>query len=204
LVVVVFDWNIEMHDRLLATKVGMTQLYLSDGRIAPVTVLSVGPCSVGVVRTKARDGYDGIQICLTRDGNVAAIRESRIDPAERQYEPGQSLDAPFISLGSKVDVIGTSKGRGYQGVMKRHGFSGLWATHGVKKVHRSQGSTGQNTHPGRVHRGTKMPGQYGAARVTVRNLVVHSFDQESGVLAVGGSVPGPNGALVVVRKQIEK
>jgi len=193
-----------MHDRLLATKVGMTQLYLPTGQIASVTVLSVGPCVVGAIRTKARDGYDAIQVCLTRNGKVTAIRESKINSTDRKYEPGQTLDAPFISLGAKVDVIGTSKGRGYQGVMKRHGFSGLWATHGVKKVHRSQGSTGQNTHPGRVHRGTKMPGQHGASRVTVRNLVVHSFDAETGVLAVGGSVPGPSGSFVVVRKQIEK
>jgi large subunit ribosomal protein L3 len=191
-----------MHNTILATKVGMTQVYDDDGNIHPVTVLEVGPCTVELVRTADRDSYQAVQMSLSRQGKVVARRESRTN-GDREYSVGEQLDAPFIGVGGKVDVIGTSKGRGFSGVMKRHNFQGQRATHGVKKVHRHAGSTGMSADPSRVIKGTRMAGQYGNAKATVRNLKVVQYDSESGVLAVRGAVPGPNGGLVVVRDPVE-
>ena len=192
-----------MHTAILATKVGMTQVYDDDGNVQPVTVLEVGPCKVELLRTLEREGYNALQMSLQRGGKTVARRESRIEPEARQYEVGEQLDAPFIEVGGKVDVIGTSKGRGFSGVMKRHNFSGQRATHGVKKCHRHAGSTGMSADPARVIKGTRMAGQYGATQSTVRNLRVVRYDAERGVLAVKGAVPGPNGGLVTVRQQAE-
>ena len=192
-----------MHTAILATKVGMTQVYDDDGNVQPVTVLEVGPCKVELLRTLEREGYNALQMSLQRDGKTVARRESRIEPEARQYEVGEQLDAPFIEIGGKVDVIGTSKGRGFSGVMKRHNFSGQRATHGVKKCHRHAGSTGMSADPARVIKGTRMAGQYGASQSTVRNLRVVRYDADRGVLAVKGAVPGPNGGLVTVRQQAE-
>jgi large subunit ribosomal protein L3 len=191
-----------MHNTILATKVGMTQVYAEDGSISPVTVLEVGPCTVDLVRTTENDKYDAVKMSLNRGGKIVASRESRIEPGE-SYESGQPLDAPFIEVGGKVDVIGTSKGRGFAGVMKRHNFHGQRASHGVKKVHRHAGSTGMSADPARVIKGTRMSGHYGNSQVTVRNLKVVQFDADSGVLAVKGAVPGPNGGLIVVRSPVE-
>ncbi|MDA0586979.1 MAG: 50S ribosomal protein L3 [Planctomycetota bacterium] len=191
-----------MHNTILATKIGMTQVYVEDGSISPVTVLEVGPCTVDLIRTIETDKYDAVKMSLTRGGKVVASRESRIEPND-SYESGQTLDAPFIEIGGKVDVIGTSKGRGFAGVMKRHNFHGQRASHGVKKTHRQAGSTGMSADPGRVIKGTRMSGRYGNSQVTVRNLKVIQFDADSGVLAVRGAVPGPNGGLVVVRSAVE-
>ena len=192
-----------MHSRILATKVGMTQVYDDNGNIQPVTVLELGPCKVELIRTADRDGYDAVQMSLTRKGAVVARRESRIDPSSREYSAGEELDAHFIEVGGKVDVIGTSKGRGTAGVMKRHNFAGQRASHGVKKVHRHAGGTGMSADPARVIKGTKMSGRYGNARTTVQNLKVVQFDAEKGLLALKGAVPGPNGGLIVVREAVE-
>ncbi len=194
--------DFQMHNTILATKIGMTQVYVEDGSISPVTVLEVGPCTVDLIRTIETDKYDAVKMSLTRGGKVVASRESRIEPND-SYESGQTLDAPFIEIGGKVDVIGTSKGRGFAGVMKRHNFHGQRASHGVKKTHRQAGSTGMSADPGRVIKGTRMSGRYGNSQVTVRNLKVIQFDADSGVLAVRGAVPGPNGGLVVVRSAVE-
>lgn len=192
-----------MHNTILATKVGMTQVYDDDGNVQPVTVLEVGPCKVELLRTQEREGYNALQMSLERKGKTVARRESRIEPEARQYEVGEQLDAPFIEVGGKVDIIGTSKGRGFSGVMKRHNFAGQRASHGVKKCHRHPGSTGMSADPSRVIKGTKMAGQYGGTKSTVRNLCVVRYDAERGVLAVKGAVPGPNGGLVTVRQPIE-
>ena len=192
-----------MHTAILATKVGMTQFYDDDGKVQPVTVLEVGPCKVELLRTQEREGYNALQMSLERQGKTVARRESRIEPEARQYEVGEQLDAPFIEVGGKVDVIGTSKGRGFSGVMKRHNFSGQRASHGVKKCHRHPGSTGMSADPARVIKGTKMAGQYGGTKSTVRNLRVVRYDADRGVLAVKGAVPGPNGGLVTVRSPVE-
>lgn len=192
-----------MHNTILATKVGMTRVYDGDGNIHPVTVLEVGPCTVELIRTADRDNYDAVQMSLNRQGKVVARRESHIQQGVREYKVGEQLDAPFIAVGGKVDVIGTSKGRGFAGVMKRHNFSGQRASHGVKKVHRHPGSTGMSSDQSRVIKGMKMAGHYGDARATVRNLKVVQYDAENGVLVVKGAVPGANGSLVVVRDAVE-
>ena len=192
-----------MHTAILATKVGMTQVYDDDGNVQPVTVLEVGPCKVELLRTQEREGYSALQMSLERQGKTVARRESRIEPEVRQYEVGEQLDAPFIEVGGKVDIIGTSKGRGFSGAMKRHNFAGQRASHGVKKCHRHAGSTGMSADPARVIKGTKMAGQYGGTKSTIRNLRVVRYDADRGVLAVKGAVPGPNGGLVTVRSPVE-
>ena len=192
-----------MHTAILATKVGMTQVYDDDGNVQPVTVLEVGPCKVELLRTQEREGYDALQMSLERKGKTVARRESRIEPEARQYEIGEQLDAPFIEIGGKVDIVGTSKGRGFSGVMKRHNFAGQRASHGVKKCHRHAGATGMSADPARVIKGTRMAGRYGGTKSTVRNLRVVRYDAERGILAVKGAVPGPNGGLVTVRPQAE-
>ena len=182
-----------MHKIILATKTGMSQIYDAQGRLWPVTILKVGPCRVSLLRTVARDGYEAIQMQLLKGTKVLAARESRVTASD-SYGVGQTIYSPFLTLGGYVDVIGITKGRGFTGVMKRHNFHGLGASHGVKKVHRSGGSVGQNSDPGKVQRGRKMAGHYGASRVTVRNLRVVSFVPESGVLAVAGGVPAKRSA----------
>lgn len=191
-----------MHTIVLATKTGMSQLYDHNGRLWPVTVLRVGPCRVSLFRTSERDGYPAIQMQLIRGEKVLASRESRVAQLEG-YEIGQALSAPFLAADQYVDVIGITKGNGFSGVIKRHNFHGLGASHGVKKVHRSGGSVGQNSDPGKVQRGRKMAGQCGAVRATVRNLKVISYSPETGILAIAGSVPGPPGAVVTVRVPVE-
>lgn len=188
-----------MNTLLLATKVGMTQVYDDAGVIRPVTVLRVGPCESGLVRTRASDGYSAVQVVLKRDGEVVAVRESRLSVDAESPQ----LSDEFIQVGGVVDVIGVSKGRGTSGVMRRHNFHGQRATHGVKKVHRHAGSTGQSTYPSRVFKGAKMAGRYGNSRITVRNLRVVQYDRESGLLSLEGGVPGPGGAVVTVRTAVE-
>jgi large subunit ribosomal protein L3 len=218
----------------------MTQVYDEAGKLAPVTVLQVGPCPVLQVRDQERDGYDAVQIGFldkarrkaTRPerGHVSAdlestrrraraaaqiamppkancepqkyIREFRLQ-APAQAKVGQVLTAGEVFNGvTAVDVIGTSKGRGTAGVMKRHGFKGLPASHGVKRHHRAPGSVGShasNRGSGRPKKGKRMAGRYGASRITVRNLRVVKIDAENNLVLVRGAVPGPNGGMVMVR-----
>jgi len=213
----------------------MTQVFDADGTVIPVTVIEAGPCSVLLLRSLDRDGYEAVQVGF-RDrprrlvgrsgrGQVAALdskrarrlRESGAEllpkadcepkrfvkefrgPAEG-FEVGQELTVGLFEGVDSVDIIGTSKGRGTAGVMKRHGFKGQRASHGVKKVHRHQGGTGQNTSPARTFRGKRMAGRYGAERSTMRNLKVVRIDPERNLLVVRGAVPGPNGSYVVVRQ----
>lgn len=220
---------------LLGRKVGMTQVFDADGTVIPVTVIEAGPCSVLLLRSLERDGYEAVQVGF-RDrprrlvgrsgrGQVAALdskrsrlrREAGVElPAKADCEPkrfvrefrgsadglevGQVLTVGLFEGVDSVDVVGTSKGRGTAGVMKRHGFKGQRATHGVKKVHRHQGGTGQNTSPARTFRGKRMAGRYGAERSTMRNLKVVRVDAEQNLLVVRGAIPGPNGSYVVVRQ----
>lgn len=192
-----------MNKTILATKTGMSQVYDAQGRLWPVTVLQLGPCRVSLLRTAARDGYEAIQMELFRGSKVVACGESRVARSQG-YEVGEAVTCSFVVMGGCVDVVGVSKGRGFTGVMKRHNFHGLGASHGVKKVHRSGGSVGQNSDPGKVQRGRKMAGRSGAERATVRNLKVVAYTPESGILAVAGGVPGPTGAVVLVRDPVEQ
>jgi large subunit ribosomal protein L3 len=232
---------------LLGLKVGMTQIFDKNGKMAPVTVLELGPCRVLQVRTPERDHYSAVQLGFkdkprrkairAERGHVASefsskrrkglqeagvqipekancepqryIREFRIDgvmPAELTVGAVLTADKVFKE-GQHVDVIGTSKGRGYTGVMKRHNFQGLPAAHGAKKVHRSPGSTGShasNRGSGRPKLGHLAAGQYGHSRVTVRALDVVKIDVENNLLLVRGAVPGPNGGLIMVRPTNKK
>lgn len=211
---------------LLGRKVGMTQVFDARGAVVPVTVVAAGPCTVLRMRTVDRDGYSAAQLGFedkprrlstrAERGQVAVLDSSRASTVERAncepkrfvrefrdspaYAVGQQLTVTELENCPKVDVIGVSKGRGFAGVMKRHHFSGVCASHGVKKVHRSGGSTGQSTDPGKVFKGTKMPGRMGGVRVTVRGLRVWQIDAEAGLLLLKGAIPGYSGGYVVVRE----
>ncbi|MUL42428.1 50S ribosomal protein L3 [Streptomonospora sp. PA3] len=205
---------------VLGEKLGMTQVFDDAGRIVPVTVLKAGPCVVTRVRTPETDGYSAIQIGygkinprkvnkplgdylrkhdLTPRRHYVEVRTA--DAAE--YQLGQELTADAFEVGELVDVTGRSKGKGFAGGMKRHGFRGLSATHGTQRKHRSPGAIGGCATPGRVFKGTRMAGRMGNVRKTIQNLTVHSVDAEKGLILVKGSVPGPNGGLVLVRTAVK-
>jgi large subunit ribosomal protein L3 len=203
---------------LLGRKVGMTQIYEADGTAVPVTVLECGPCTVLQVRTPERDGYHALQLGFADKKRKAAsqaergharkvdaepkrfVREVRQDAAADGVAEGQTLTVEVFNEIPRVDVIGTSKGRGYSGVIKRHGFKGLRASHGVKRMHRHPGSSGPSADPSRTQKGIRKPGQYGHARITVRNLKVVRVDATNNLLLVRGAVPGPNGGFLMVRQ----
>jgi len=211
---------------LLGLKVGMTQVYEEGGKIAPVTVLKVGPCPVLLVRDQKRDGYDAVQIGFLDKARRKATRAERghvsskaeCEPQRfvkefRLEQPSELKVGAVLTPGEvfkdikSVDVVGTSKGRGTAGAMKRHNFHGLPASHGVKKHHRSPGSVGSlasNRGSGRPKKGKKLPGRYGAERVTVRNLKVVKIDAENHLVLVRGAVPGPTGGIILIRPTNKK
>lgn len=203
---------------LLGRKIGMTQIYQEDGTVVPVTVLECGPCTVLQVRTTERDGYSALQLGFADKKRKNATQAERGHAKKVDAEPkrfvreirqaadvtdvaaGQTLTVEVFNEIKNVDVIGTSKGRGYSGVMKRHGFKGLRATHGVKRMHRHPGSSGPSADPAHTRKGIRKPGQYGNARITVRNLKVVRVDPTNNILLVRGAVPGPNGGFLTVRQ----
>lgn len=204
---------------LIARKAGMTQIFTEDGTAVPVTVLNVEDCRVVARRTADRDGYDAIQVGYgaARKGSSRAVqghyarqgqeemgglKEFRV-AADAQYDLGQVLDASVFEAGQKIDVSGISKGRGFAGVMKRYDFGGGRASHGAEKTHRQMGSTGQCQDPGRVFPGKKMPGHYGAARVTVQNLEVVRVDADQNRILVRGAVPGAKNGLIEIRPAVK-
>jgi large subunit ribosomal protein L3 len=201
---------------LLGRKLGMTQVFdEKSGALTPVTVLQMGPCPVVEVKTRARHGYEAVQlgfgavrptlVTLPRRGHFQKagveprrwLREMRVDDAS-QYAVGQELTVDVFKEVARVDVIGFSKGRGFQGGVKRHGFHTGPKSHGCRN-YRAPGSIGQHSFPGRVFKGLRMPGRYGNTRVTVRNLRVQQVDSEHHLLLVNGAVPGAPNALVIVR-----
>jgi large subunit ribosomal protein L3 len=201
---------------LIGKKVGMSRLFLSGSEAVPVTVLEMGPCVVVQPKTTDKEGYEAVQLGfdpvkeerVTRPlaGHFKArgtsafrfLREFRVDDAS-QYEPGQTILVDLFTIGERVDITGTTKGRGFSGVMKRHGFAGGRKTHGSNS-HRIPGSIGTSATPSRVLKGKRMPGQYGRARQTVRNLIVIDVRPDENLLLVRGAVPGANGGLVTVSK----
>ena len=204
---------------LIARKAGMTQIFAEDGTAVPVTVLNIEPCKVIARRTADKDGYDAVQVGFgvakrftTRavQGHFAkqgqevtgGLKEFRV-AADAEYELGQDLNASLFTVGQKIDIAGTSKGRGFAGVMKRYDFGGGRATHGAEKVHRQMGSTGQCQDPGRVFPGKKMPGHYGNERKTTQNLEIIRVDAESNRILVKGAVPGSRGGLVELRPAVK-
>ena len=206
-----------MIDGLLGKKVGMTQVLIEDGTVVPVTAIQAGPCVVVQRKTLEHDGYDAVQLGLVefvkdkrvskpmaghfKKADVAPVRFLREMSlsGDDEVQTGDRVQVNIFEHSERVHVTGTSKGRGFAGVIKRHGFSGGGATHG-SMFHRAPGSIGQSAYPSRVFKGTRMPGHMGAKRVTVQGLRVHGLDEEKNLLFVEGAVPGPNGGYVVVRK----
>ena len=206
---------------ILGTKLGMTQVFDENNRVVPVTVVQAGPNVVTQVRTPANDGYHDVQLAFgaidprkvnkPETGHFAKagatprrhLVELRTSDAG-EYTVGQEITASVFDAGAVVDVVGTSKGKGTAGVMKRHGFHGLGASHGTQRKHRSPGSIGGCATPGRVFKGLRMAGRMGNARTTVLNLTVHGVDAEKGLLLIKGAIPGPTGGLVLVRNAIKR
>ena len=201
---------------ILGEKLGMTQVFDENNRIVPVTVVKAGPCVVTQIRTQEKDGYTAVQLAYGqidprkvtkpvaghfKAANVTPRRhlvELRTDSIEG-YTVGQELGADVFADGVRVDVSGTTKGKGTAGVMKRHGFGGLGAGHGTQRKHRSPGSIGACATPGRVFKGLRMAGRMGHATATTTGLTVHKVDAERGLLLIRGAVPGPKGGLLLVR-----
>ncbi|WP_028926944.1 50S ribosomal protein L3 [Pseudonocardia acaciae] len=201
---------------ILGTKLGMTQVFDENNRVVPVTVVRAGPCVVTQIRTPDNDGYSAVQLAFgaidprrvnkPRTGHFAKagatprryLVELRTSDAS-EYQLGQEVTASVFESGAVVDVVGTSKGKGTAGVMKRHGFSGLGASHGTQRKHRSPGSIGGCATPGRVFKGLKMAGRMGNERVSSQNLTLHRVDADAGLLLIKGAVPGPKGGLVLVK-----
>ena len=201
---------------LLGRKLGMTQVWDADNRLIPVTVIEAGPCVVTQVRDADTDGYSAVQIGfgqidprkvtqpLTGHFEKAGVTPRRhlvelrtADAAD--YTLGQELTAETFEAGQVVDVTGTTKGKGFAGVMKRHGFHGVSASHGAHRNHRKPGSIGGCATPGRVFKGMRMAGRMGGVRQTTQNITVHAVDADRGLLLVKGAVPGPRGGVVLVR-----
>ena len=203
---------------ILGRKLGMTRIFGDDGSIVPVTVIQAGPCPVIAVRKTATDGYEALQLGFDEiperklnkpakghqakagRGFYRVLREIRLHvPAE--LPPGQDRTVSIFSVGEQVKVTGTSIGKGFQGVMKRWNFAGANKTHGAEKVHRSGGSIGHNTEPGKVMKNKKMAGHMGARRVTMINLDIVDVRPEDNLILVRGQIPGPANSVVMIRKQ---
>jgi large subunit ribosomal protein L3 len=200
---------------ILGAKLGMTQVW-DNNKVVPVTVVQAGPCVVTQVRTADKDGYSAIQLAYgaidprkvnkPKSGHYAKadvaprrhIVELRTTDAS-EYALGAEVTVDSFSAGQTIDVTGRTKGKGFAGVIKRHGFSGLSSGHGVERKHRSPGSIGACATPGRVFKGVRMAGRMGGVRYTVQNLTVQAVDTENNVLLVKGAIPGPKGALILVR-----
>lgn len=205
---------------LLGTKLGMTQVWDENNTLVPVTVVSIAPNVVTQVRTAEVDGYEAVQIAygaidprkvtkplgghFEKAGTTPRRHLTEIRTADAaEYTPGQELTVDVFEAGQKVDVVGTSKGKGFAGVMKRHNFKGVSASHGAHRNHRKPGSIGASATPSRVFKGMRMAGRMGGERVSVLNLTVHSVDAEKGLLLIKGAVPGARGRLVFVRNAVK-
>jgi large subunit ribosomal protein L3 len=205
---------------VLGTKLGMTQVWDDAGRLVPVTVVAVGPNVVTQVRSAETDGYAAVQLAsgqidprkvtkplkghfekagVTPRRHVVEVRTSNA----AEFTLGQEITAGVFEAGQVVDVVGTTKGKGTAGVMKRHGFHGVGASHGAHRNHRKPGSIGGASTPSRVFKGVRMAGRMGHDRQTTQNLTIHAIDAEKGLLLVTGAVPGPKGGVVVVRTAVK-
>ncbi len=206
---------------LIGIKLGMTQVYTEQGVLEPVTVVSAGPCTVVQAKTATRDGYGAVQLgfgekkaqratkayrghCAKAEKGVfRVLREFRISD-DASFELGQQITvADLFKAGDNVDVVGTTKGRGYTGVIKRHGFSGFPGSHGTHEYFRHGGSIGNRSYPGRVFKGKRMAGQYGNDRVTTQNLRVVAVRPEDNVILIRGAVPGARNGIVLIQPAVK-
>lgn len=208
-----------MKKAILATKVGMTQIFNDEGQLIPVTVLQAGPCTVTQVKTEENDGYAAVQVGFgeireklvnkPEKGHFAKagvdvkrfVKEFRFENAA-EYAVGQEIKADIFAAGDHIDATAISKGKGYQGAIKRHGQSRGPMSHG-SKYHRHAGSNGAASDPSRVFKGKKMPGQMGHVQVTVQNLEIVRVDTENNLLLVKGAVPGPKKSLVTIKETVK-
>ena len=206
---------------LLGTKLGMTQFWDENNQVVPVTVIAASTNVVTQIRQPEIDGYNAIQVGF---GEIEARKVNQPDAGHfakagvtprrhlveirtadaASYTIGQELSPELFAAGDEIDVTGTSKGKGFAGVMKRHGFHGVGASHGAHRNHRKPGSIGACATPGRVFKGTRMAGRMGSDTVTTQNITVHAIDAEKGLIMLKGAVPGPKGGLVVLRSAAKK
>ena len=206
---------------LLGKKLGMTQAWDANNKIVPITVVEAGENIITQIKDIEKDGYKAIQIAygaisprkvdqptaghFAKAGTTPRRFLAEIRTADTDTNSiGQAIGVDIFEVGMKLDVVGTSKGKGFAGVMKRHGFSGIHASHGAHKNHRKPGSIGAGTTPSKVIKGKKMPGRMGTDRVTTLNLTLHGVDLERGLLLIKGAVPGPKGQLVFVRNAVKE
>ena len=199
---------------LIAKKIGTTQMFREDGTSDDVTVVQAGPCIVTQVKTPENDGYTGVQLGFEEVRKLNKPRQGHLAPVDKLFrhlrefgvddladvEVGQEINAELFKAGDRIDATGTSKGRGFQGGVKRHGFSGGPKTHGQSDRHRAPGSIGAGTSPGHVIKGMKMAGHMGNARITTRNLEVVDSDPERNLIFLKGSVPGARNSIVLLRR----
>jgi large subunit ribosomal protein L3 len=214
------DSDVTVHPKgILGVKLGMTQIFDDENRVVPVTVVQAGPCTVTQVKTPETDGYTAIQLAYGRRKHVnrplaghlaksgletaKVLAELRLDNGSAVPEVGTTITVDVFSPGDVVDVTGTSKGKGYAGVMKRHNFRGMGDGHGVKKKNRHPGAVGACATPGRTFKGQRMAGRMGGERVTIQNLRIVGTDLENNLLLVKGAVPGPDGSVVFVRTGVK-
>ncbi len=204
---------------ILGTKLGMTQVFDEDNRVVPVTVVQAGPCTVTQVKTSDTDGYTAIQLAfgarkrMTKPmaghlgkadvESARVLAELRLTADADLPDLGAIIGVDTFAKGDPIDVVGTSKGKGYAGVMKRHNFKGMGDGHGVKKKNRHPGAVGACATPGRTFKGTRMAGRMGGDRVTMQNLVVVDIDTEHSLILVKGAVPGPNGSIVFIKDAVK-
>ncbi len=207
---------------LIGKKVGMTQVYTDAGTLVPVTVIEAGPCTVVQTKTAATDGYAAVQLgfgekkpqrvskayrehCVKAGKGVfRVLKEFRLGEGSEALSPGQEVEVgSLFKAGDHIDVTGTSKGRGYAGVIKRHGFAGFPASHGTHEYFRHGGAIGNRSYPGRVFKGKRMAGHYGAERVTTQNLEVVEVRPEQNLLFVRGAIPGARGGVVLLNPSVK-
>ena len=210
-----------MEKGIIGRKIGMTQLFTENGNVVPVTVVEAGPCTVVQKKTAETDGYSAVQLGFEdiREKLVVKPVKGHYDKAQVAYKRvlkefkldnsdamnvGDVLKADVFAAGDVVDVTGISKGKGYQGTIKRLGFHRQPMTHGTSGYHRHQGSMGANSTPSKVMKGKGMPGHMGSEQVTIQNLSVVKVDGENNLIAIKGAIPGPNGGLVIVKTAIKK
>ena len=209
---------------IIAKKLGMTQIFKEDGTLIPVTAVQAGPCFVLQKKTDEKDGYSSVQLGFDekrqksttkplaghfKKANTTpkkALVEFRVKKEELDsYQVGQSITfEELFKQGDFIDVVGTSKGRGFTGVMKRHGFHGSDASHGTHEYHRHGGSVGQHTYPGRTFKGLRMPGHHGNSRVTLQNLKIAQVNKDHNLIFIMGAIPGANGGYVLLNKAVKK
>lgn len=209
-----------MKKAILGKKLGMTQIFSANGLVVPVTVVEAGPCFVTQVKSKEKDGYKAVQVAfdekrenLVNKPELGKFKKAEITPKRyvkefsfdnaEEYQLGAKIDCSIFSEGDLVDVVGTSKGHGWTGLIKKWNFNRMRMTHGNGPVHRHAGGTGANTYPGKVFKGHKMTGRWGHERVTIQNLKVVKVDPERNILLIKGAVPGVRGSLLTIKEAVK-